>query len=227
MLFDTNEPGKYIFDSRQKLTSKEYSEVSEEYLARLRSHPSNAYKDFSITNIADKANLTVTYIIIGLAVILPLLSWFVFFKGSVSYIRTLLTIGVTLTGIGIMLIAKVILRFTVKKRIYSETVDAECIGYARCFESGGSSEGTTNCDIPCVSPVFTYHYEGVAYTCCYDGFTTSKDSNVPLGPAKINISPEHPESIYNPTGQQKDVLILFAVVFFLAGTGLTIAGLMV
>ena len=225
MLFDTSNPGKYIFDSRQTLTNREYSDLSAEYLARLRNDPSNAYKNYSIINIADKANQTVTYVITALAVILPLLSWFLLFKGSAGYVRAIETAGITLTGIGIMLIVKVILRFTVRKRVYSVTVDAECIGYARCFESGGADGGTTNCDIPCVSPVFTYHYEGVAYTCCYDGFTNSKDSGIPLGPVKINISPAHPGSVYNPAGQQKDVLILFAVVCFLAGAGLTAAGI--
>lgn len=225
MLFDINDPGKYIFDSRQTLTNEEYFEVSTEYLQRLRSKPSNAYKDFSITNDADKTNHIITYIIIGLSVVLPLLSWFIFFRNFFGHFRTFATIGVTLSGIGIMLIVKVILRFTVKKRIYSELVDAECIGYARCFEAGGASEGTTNCEIPLVSPVFTYRYEGTDYTCCYDGFTASKDSKIPLGPAKINISPAHPESVYNPNGQQKDVLILFAVVTFLAGVGLTIVGM--
>ena len=80
MTFDTNNTGKYIFDGRQSLTTGEYIALEKEYYARLKSNPSSAYKNMSFTNVADTANQVATYIIIGLAVILPLLSWLLFFK---------------------------------------------------------------------------------------------------------------------------------------------------
>lgn len=224
MTFDTDNTGKYIFDGRQNLTADEYLALEKEYYARLKSNPSNAYKNMSFTNIADTANQVVTYMIIGLAVILPLLSWFVFFKYLPGYFKLFATTGITLAGIGIMLFVKLVLRLTVKQRVYSETVDAECVGYARYFESDSGENAFPDSGTPLVSPVFTYHYEGVAYTGCYDGFETSKDCSVALGPVKINISPAHPEAIYNYRAQQKDLFILFAVTFVVIGVILTVLG---
>ena len=225
MRFDTNDTGKYIFDTRQELTGEELFRLEDEYYTRLRSDLSGAYKNRSFTNIADRANLAVTYIIIGIVIILPLLLWFVLFREMQGYPKAFMTAGIPLVGIGIMLIVKLILRLTVKKRVYSETVDAECIGYARFFETEGGENAGPRSGIPHVSPVFAYRYEGNLYTGCYDGFDISKDCPVALGPAKIDISPAHPESIYNRGAQQMDVLILFTVVFVLAGAGLTICGM--
>ena len=174
MLFDTNDTGRYFFDSRQTLNTDELIKLEDEYYNGLENNPSSAYKNYSFINVADKTNQIATYVIMGIAIILPLLSWFVFFRGMEQIPRIFMTIGV-----------------------------------------------------PCVSPVFSYRYNGQLYTCCFDGFETSKDCSVALGPAKINICPEHPESIYSRGAQQNDVIILFAVVFFLAGVGLTIAGLMI
>jgi hypothetical protein len=224
MTFDTNNTGKYIFDDRQSLTTDEYIALEKEYYARLKSNPSSAYKNMSFTNVADTANQVVTYIIIGLAVILPLLSWLLFFKDLTGYFKLFATIGVTLTGIGIMLFVKLVLRLTVRQRVYSEAVDAECIGYARYFESDSGENAFPDSGTPMVSPVFTYRYGGVVYTGCYDGFEISKDCSVALGPVKINISPEHPEAIYNQRAQQKDLFILFAVTFVVIGVILTVLG---
>lgn len=228
MRFDINDTGKYIFDQRQELTVEELGRLEEEYRARLQANHSPAYKNMSFTNAADTANLIVTYIIIGLAIGLPLLSWFVLFTDLTGYFRVFAAAGVTLAGIGAMLIVKLILRATVRQRVYSAAVDAECIGYARYLEASGSDTGAglISYDQMYVSPVLKYRYEGTAYTGCYDGFDLSKDSPVALGPVRIEISPGHPESVYNPGAQQKDLLVLFAVVFVVAGVGLTIAGLM-
>ncbi len=224
MTFDTANTGKYIFDGRQNLTADEYLALEKEYYARLKSNPSSAYKNMSLTNIADIANQVATYIIIDLAVILPLLSWLLFFKDLPGYFKLFATIGVTLTGIGIMLFVKLVLRLTVRQRVYSEAVDAECIGYARYFESDSGENAFPDSGTPMVSPVFTYRYGGVVYTGCYDGFEISKDCYVALGPVKINISPEHPEAIYNQRAQQKDLFILFAVTFVVIGIILMVLG---
>ena len=101
MTFDTANTGKYIFDGRQNLTADEYLALEKEYYARLKSNPSSAYKNMSLTNIADTANQVATYIIIGLAVILPLLSWLLFFKDLPGYFKLFATIGVT--GFGVAL----------------------------------------------------------------------------------------------------------------------------
>ena len=222
MRFDTNDTGKYSFDSRQNLTGEELSRLEDEYTARLRSNPSNAFKNMSFVNVADTANQVATYVIIGLFVILPLLSWFVLFSEKPNSHRTFMTIGVTLIGVGIMLFVKVILRLTVKQRVYSGTVDAECIGYARYFEASTDEGVGPVSHTPYVSPVFTYRYEGTLYTACFDGFEASKDCSVAPGPSKINISPKHPESIYSHGAQQKDVLVLFSIVFLVIGVALTV-----
>lgn len=227
MLFDTNDTGRYFFDSRQTLNTDELIKLEDKYYTGLENNPSSAYKNYPFINVADKTNQIATYVIIGIAIILPLLSWFVFFRGMEQIPRIFMTIGIPCVGIGILLFVKLYLRLTVKKRIYSETVDAECIGYARYFETESGETLMPNSGVPCVSPVFSYRYNGQLYTCCFDGFETSKDCSVALGPAKINICPEHPESIYSRGAQQNDVIILFAVVLFLAGVGLTIAGLMI
>ena len=226
MRFDTSNPGKYIFDSRQKLTTDELLRLEEQYYVGMMQNPSGYYKSIPVINAADIANLAVTYIIIGTVIILPLLLWFVFLKGMEANPKIFTTVGITLAGIGVLLFVKLILRLTVKQRVYSETVDAECIGYARFFESeGGEHSGPGG--LPMVSPVFTYRYEGSLYTCCYDGFEVSKDCSVDMGTLKIDICPKHPESVYNSRAQQKDLIILFAVVFLLAGIGFTFAGMMI
>ena len=224
MRFDINNTGKYIFDQRQNITTEDMIELEDEYFFKIRSNPSLLNKNASITNAADKANTIVTYIIVGIAIILPLLSWFVFFGGMSGYQKIFLTIGLPCTGIGIALFVKLYLRLTAIKRVYSETVDAECIGYARFYDVDSGENIMPNSGTPCVSPVFTYKYGGNQYTACFDGFEISRDCSIPLGPAKIKISPEEPESVFNRKAQTNDVIILFAVVFFLAGVGLLIAG---
>ena len=226
MRFDINNTGKYIFDQRQNITTKDMIELEDEYYFKIRSNPSLLNKNVSITNVADKANTIVTYIIVGIAIILPLLSWFVFFGGMSGYQKIFLTIGLPCTGIGIALFVKLYLRLTAIKRVYSETVEAECIGYARFFDVDSGENTMPKSGTPCVSPVFTYQYKGNQYTSCFDGFELSRDCSVALGPAKIEISPEDPESVFNRKAQHTDEIILFAVVFFLAGIGSTIAGLM-
>lgn len=226
MRFDINDTGKYFFDQRQSITPQENLELEKAYYEKLKADKSLLNKNCSVVNNADKANHIAGYFIVGIAVIVPLLMWFVILGGMTGIPKIFLTIGFPCIGIGIALFVKVYLRFTVKKRVYSESVDAECIGYARYYESSGGNDGPIIANT-LVSPVFKYRYEGTQYTSCYDGFELTKDSSVPLGAAKINISPSNPESIFNRGAQENNVVVLFAVVFFLTGIGFTIAGLMI
>ena len=66
MRFDINNTGKYIFDQRQNITTKDMIELEDEYYFKIRSNPSLLNKNASITNVADKANTIVTYIIVGI-----------------------------------------------------------------------------------------------------------------------------------------------------------------
>ena len=77
------------------------------------------------------------------------------------------------------------------KNVYTEEVEAQCIGYIRTHDSYGSEYV-----VPSVSPVFEYHYGGQKYKACYDVFEPGLIGKIPAGSnVKIKIDPGDPESV--------------------------------
>ncbi|MCR5804518.1 MAG: hypothetical protein K6G47_09675 [Clostridia bacterium] len=164
---------------------------------------------------ADTASNRFTGLIIALIPIVSFLMWFVFLKDKPTAYKAFLVIGSVLTGLGVLFISRIIFHLTANDRVYPEEINATCIGYARYVEYS-VNDGIVN-EIPMVSPVFEYSYEGERFTCVYDGFTSSKDSDVGLGPSVIRISPKIPEGIYNRKSQSISALVIMAIISLIIG----------
>ena len=163
----------------------------------------------------DTASHRFTGLIIALLPIVPLLMWFVFFKDKPTGYKVFIVIGCVLVDIGILALSRIIFHLTSKNRVYPEEVNATCIGYARYVEYS-NNEGDVTAH-PKISPVFEYSYEGERHTSVYDGFTSSRDSDVRLGPCVINISPKFPEGIYNKKAEDISAMVIMALVGFVIG----------
>ena len=165
---------------------------------------------------ADTACNRFTGLILALIPLVPCLLCFVILKDKATGYKVFISIGCVLTGFGIMFISRIIFHSTAKKRIYSEEVNATCIGYARYVDTSTDNEGTVS-HHSMISPVFEYSYEGEHYICVYDGFTNSRDSDVKLGPTVINISPKYPEGIYNDKSESISALVIMVLVCLVIG----------
>ena len=102
------------------------------------------------------------------------------------------------------------------KTVYSEEVNATCIGYVRTYNSNGDHDAFP-IFLPVHSPVFEYYYGGTKYQAYYDLLQNGKDGKIPVGSGtKIRIDPASPGRVY---GDNKNLLsgpvsgtILFFVV---------------
>ena len=92
---------------------------------------------------------------------------------------------------------------TAPKTVYSEEVNATCIGYVRTYDSNGDHDQMP-VFLPVHSPVFEYHYNGVKYQAYYDLFQNGKDGKILVGSeTKIRIDPNSPGRVY---GDNKNLL---------------------
>lgn len=103
--------------------------------------------------------------------------------------------------------------------VYSEEVNAACVGYVRTYTSNGDD----SIFLPVHSPVFEYHYNGVKYQAYYDLFQNGKDGKIPVGAeTKIRIDPNSPGRVY---GGNKDIIsgpLCFSILSFVASVVLLI-----
>ena len=82
------------------------------------------------------------------------------------------------------------------KSVYSQEVQATCIGYVRTYTTN-SSDGGPAVEMPLYSPVFEYYYEGMKYQSYYDLLLDGKDGKIQVGSAcRIRINPDSPSLIY-------------------------------
>lgn len=180
--------------------------------------------------VADTAYNRFVGLLLALTPSLAFLLWFVILRNMSFGDKVFIVIGEVVMGIGILLIGWPIFQLTAKRRVYTEEVNATCIGYARYIDYS-NDEGGHSTPNPKVSPVFEYYYGGEHYVSCYDlgGFTDSTDSDVPMGPAVINISPKYPDGVCNPviTGTAIKIIIgVFLLIcsccaFVAVGAGMT------
>lgn len=105
---------------------------------------------------------------------------------------------------------------TASKSVYSEEVQADCIGYARTFEAQTTgTEGNLPDYIPMTSPVFEYYYGGQKYQSCYDNFDISANGTIEVGSrSAIRINPDAPEHVLGSNKKYYHTPLIFAVVGF-------------
>ncbi len=119
-----------------------------------------------------------------------------------KYTQTQLFTGafLILFGMGaVILLLQSIAQFVAPSKVYTEEVNATCVGYARYLESSKGHHYTIM-----TSPVFEYNYEGEKYLSTYDTFVSKRDGTIPVGSREtIKISPDHPSHVlgsYKPLG---------------------------
>ena len=107
-------------------------------------------------------------------------------------------------------------------RIYTRSVDAECIGYVRKRTESTDSDNHTHIHWY-HSPVFKYRIDGRDMIAFYDSLSSGIDSKIPLGHTTIRVNKDEPGSIMNPTrkglaGSVILIIILSAIgAFLIAG----------
>ena len=116
----------------------------------------------------------------------------------------------------LVMLVKTIGYKTASKSVYSEEIQADCIGYARTFEAQTSgTEGNLPDYIPMTSPVFEYYYGGQKYQSCYDNFDISSNGTVEVGSRSvIRIIPDAPEHVLGSNKKHYHTPLIFAVLGF-------------
>lgn len=102
------------------------------------------------------------------------------------------------------------------KSVYSQEVQATCIGYVRTYTAHTSDGGPAD-EIPLHSPVFEYYFEGVKYQSYYDLLLDGKDGNIPVGSTvKIKVNPDSPSLIYGDYQNRLFTPLVITIVAFAA-----------
>ena len=116
----------------------------------------------------------------------------------------------------LVMLVKTIDYKTASKSVYSEEIQADCIGYARTFEAQTTgTEGDLPDYIPMSSPVFEYYYGGQKYQSCYDNFDVSANGTIEVGSrSAIRINPDAPEHVLGSNKKHYHTPLIFAVVGF-------------
>ena len=125
---------------------------------------------------------------------------------------------------GLCLVCLAIIDKLSDKIIYTEEIDAKCIGYIRMVDSQSDSDGGPPMTYMYISPVFEYSYEGQRIEAVYDTLQVGDCSDIELGSfTRIKINPKHPEDIMGPqvTASSRFVaLLIFGLIFTCVGSGL-------
>ena len=106
---------------------------------------------------------------------------------------------------GLMFVINGISRLLAGKQVYTEEVNATCIGYLRTYEAQGEHGLSVR-----TSPVFEYYYQGEQFKSVYDIFTNKPNGTIPVGSSTvIRIDPRSPEHVM---GNSKSSGITFLVI---------------
>ena len=142
-------------------------------------------------------------------------------KGYVTS-NNMLVFGVVCVVVALVILIKTIGILRAPKSIYTEEVNATCIGYVRTFESGNNDSGGSNL-VPVNSPLFEYYYGGEKYRSYYDLWNTGKDGKIPVGSAcVIKISPDEPSRVLGSCGKYAVTPGLFAFMALIAAVVLLV-----
>lgn len=102
------------------------------------------------------------------------------------------------------------------KNIYTEEVQATCIGYVRTYEAD-SHEDSIPSYTPLNSPVYEYRYDGTKYQSFYDVLDVGKDGKIRVGSShNIRISPEDPTHVLGNLKRHIEAPLCFALVSLVA-----------
>lgn len=117
--------------------------------------------------------------------------------------------------------------YNAKNSIYTEEVQARCIGYVRTYEAVNAADGL-GCDyIPYNSPVFEYFYGGDKYQSIYDLLDEGVNGKIELDSTNvIRINPEVPARVLGDNKKHANKPLIVAVLSFVAFAVLLILILM-
>lgn|GEM_PF-1733145 len=127
--------------------------------------------------------------------------------------------GIFLLVMGIYKTSGLVMFFTGSSRIYTRSVEAECIGYVRKRSRVSDSDGHDR-TVWYNSPVFKYYIDGREMIAFYESLSKGIDSKLPRGPVTIRVNKDDNGSIMNPSkrgvaGSVIGILILLALGAFL------------
>lgn len=176
---------------------------------------------------ADQLYNRLSGLIMILVSVLPFLTWYIFMKNDSMMNKVFIIVGEITGMLAILLLVRIICALTGGIRVYTRAVQATCIGYARYVDYERhennfhrQSNFYTSRANPYVSPVFEYSFEGQDYVSTYDDFRADADSDVPLGPTLIKISPKHPNGVYNSKPANLGIYVFFAIILLLVAGGM-------
>lgn len=119
----------------------------------------------------------------------------------------LLIFGLVFGLAGLALVLITILKALSDMIIYTEEVNATCIGYVRYVnrEEGSNKRRFTFIN---TSPLFNYSYGGVQYEAVWDEFVSKQDSDIAMGQTvPIRVDPKHPENIASPVMKHPGAIV--------------------
>ena len=151
----------------------------------------------------------------ALAALIPLC-----FAGRFGLSGSLMLMMISLfTVTGLYLVIGFISSLGLRRRKYTQEVNANAVAYVRTLGSGnthtsGSHHGTTRKIRFRTSPLFEYTYQGRTYRSLYDRPCDGSNADMDLGPAVIYIDPDHPEDVYHSSVKVAAQGIFSALVCF-------------
>ena len=114
------------------------------------------------------------------------------------------------------MLVKTIGLFNAPKSVYSQEVQATCIGYVRTY-TANTSDGGPVIEVPLYSPVFEYYFEGEKHQSYYDLLLDGKDATIPVGSTcKIRVNPDSPSLVYGDNQNRFFTPLCAAIVAFAA-----------
>ena len=160
---------------------------------------------------------------LGIASGAILIALLIFFRDRFSSSVFFILLFIVSFGIaGLTMLLSSVVRAFAGKLIYTQDVEAACVGFVRTMMSEQSDSSSRGNTYICTSPLFNYSYEGNQYTAVYDDFVIGRDSTIALDQkVTIRIDPKHPENIKSPE-ENKPAGIAFLIILGLAFTAVAI-----
>jgi len=165
-------------------------------------------------NFKDQLSCTVRGVILFIEGIALLAMWFNLpfeTDAECSYFMA----GTLLLTIALCIVISFIMHLTRGARIYTRSVDAECIGYVRKKTITSDADNHTHTRWY-HSPVFKYFLDGREVIAFYDTLTRGIDAKIPLGPCTIKVNKDDAGSVMNPSVQGiAGTIIIVAILVFM------------
>lgn len=113
--------------------------------------------------------------------------------------------------IGVIMLLKGISQLVAIKRLYTEEINATCIGYLRTLESTDHGNHIIK-----TSPVFEYYYQGEQFKSVYDIFLSKPNGTIPVGSSTIiKIDPNSPEHIMGDSKRSGTGFVTVGIILLL------------